>query len=46
MKREKRRADELALPIPYPGEVDPFAAAALSDLCLALFNANEFVYTD
>ena len=28
------------------GESDPATLAALVDLCLALFNANEFVYLD
>jgi hypothetical protein len=35
----------LALPIGTRPD-DPYAAAALVDLCLALFNASEFVTID
>ncbi len=44
LRREGRTAKELALPEGNQG--DPFAVAALVDFCLALFNANEFVYLD
>ena len=46
LREEGRRAEELARPIPCPADADPYEAAALTDLCLALFNANEFVYVD
>jgi hypothetical protein len=36
----------LALPIPLPAGVDHHAAAALTDICLAVFNATEFMYVD
>ena len=29
-----------------PTDIDPLAAAALTDICLALFNSNEFLYID
>ncbi len=37
---------ELALPIPMPEGVAAHEAAALTDLCLALFNTNEFIFLD
>ena len=43
---EARPRDELALPPDLPDTTDPYAAAALVDACLAIFNANEFVYID
>jgi hypothetical protein len=43
---ESRPLDELALPVDCPEAADPYAAAALVDACLAIFNANEFVYVD
>jgi hypothetical protein len=43
---EARPAAKLALPLPCPAALDPFAAAALTDICLALFNSNEFLYID
>ncbi len=46
LRMEGRRAGQLALPIPYEPDDDPWRAAALTDLCLALFNTNEFVYVD
>ncbi|HUE70886.1 MAG TPA: DUF1553 domain-containing protein [Pirellulaceae bacterium] len=45
LRSEGRNAEELALPIGAEGD-DPYAAAALVDLCLALFNASEFVTID
>ena len=43
--REKLRAEEfVAVPPNLPTTADPAQAAALMDLCLAVFNANEFVY--
>jgi hypothetical protein len=41
-----RSTNDLALPTPLPDGVDSFTAAALVDLCLSLFNLNEFVYVD
>ena len=46
LKEGARSRDQLALPLPCPAETDPFAAAAFTDLCLALFNSNEFIYID
>src|SRR5262249_25954179 len=45
MRAEGRDVATLALPAGVEPP-NPFAAAALVDLCLALFNANEFVYVD
>jgi hypothetical protein len=43
--RDRLRARErVALPDPLPEGTDPAAAAALADFCLALLNANEFLY--
>lgn len=41
-----RPRERLALPDPCPAEVDPAAAAALVDACLALLNSSEFLYVD
>ena len=46
LAEEKRTAENLATPMPTPQHVDRYAAAALVDLCLALLNANEFIYID
>ncbi|MSR58747.1 MAG: DUF1553 domain-containing protein [Planctomycetaceae bacterium] len=46
LRDSNRPATDLALPRPYPAGTDPYAAAALTDFCLALFNLNEFVYVD
>ena len=46
LETEGRRHDQLALPVPCPEDADPLAAAALTDLCLAIFNLSEFVYVD
>jgi len=46
LKASNRPAAELALPSTMPADADPYAAAALTDFCLALFNLNEFVYVD
>lgn len=43
---EARPAAELALPLPRPAKIDPYAAAALTDMCLAMFTSNEFIYID
>ena len=46
LRAEGRAADSLAL-ADAPGATDnPFASAALVDLCLALLNANGFLYVD
>ena len=46
LKESNRPVDELALPPMLSDGADPYAAAALTDFCLALFNLNEFVYVD
>jgi hypothetical protein len=46
LREEDRAAEDLALPFDGPQFDDRFAAAALVDLCLALFNANEFLYVE
>jgi hypothetical protein len=39
-----RSRERVALPAPLPDGADPAEAAALADFCLALLNANEFLY--
>lgn len=48
LRSEGRPAEELALPAKLDASQceNPYAAAALVDFALALFNANEFVYLD
>lgn len=46
LKEASRETAELALPVPLAEGIELFAAAALTDFCLALFNLNEFVYVD
>jgi len=46
LRDQRRQVDSLALPLAGAMPEDPFAAAALVDFCLALFNANEFLYVD
>lgn len=46
LNEEARPREQLALPLPYPSSVEPFAAAAFTDMCLALFNSSEFIYID
>ena len=41
-----RKPADLAIPDHLPDGITPAEAAALTDLCLALFNLNEFVYLD
>ncbi|MEE3373241.1 MAG: DUF1549 and DUF1553 domain-containing protein [Planctomycetota bacterium] len=41
-----RAPEQLAMPIPRPAHLAPAAAAAFTDVCLAAFNANEFLYLD
>ena len=43
---EGRDKKELALPEMPRDPIDPYAAAALVDVCLAVLNASEFVYLD
>jgi hypothetical protein len=43
---EHRTSDRLALPLPLPTDVPPHLGAAMTDLCLGLFNTSEFVYVD
>jgi len=45
LRSEGRSAANLALPAGIEPQ-NPFAAAAIVDLCLALLNANEFLYLD
>jgi hypothetical protein len=46
LKSESREVGGLALPVPAPDAMDAHRAAALTDLCLAMFNLNEFLYID
>ena len=46
LSQESRAREELALPTRCPASIDPYAAAAFTDMCLALFNSNEFIYID
>jgi hypothetical protein len=46
LRAESRATESLALPIPWSESTDPVYGAALTDLCLALFNLNEFLYID
>ncbi len=41
-----RAVETLALPEPMIEQLDPFEAAAWTDLCLALYNFSEFLYVD
>jgi hypothetical protein len=41
-----RARHQVATPSPLPESVDPAEASALADFCLALLNANEFIYID
>jgi hypothetical protein len=41
-----REEGQLVLPEPCPAGADHCSAAALTDVCLALFNASEFLYID
>ncbi len=46
LRAEKRAADSLALADAPHASDNPFASAALVDFCLALLNANAFLYVD
>lgn len=46
LKAAGRDAPSLALPPVLPDQADIHHAAALTTLCLAIFNLNEFVYVD
>ncbi|MEQ8856230.1 DUF1549 and DUF1553 domain-containing protein [Gimesia sp.] len=46
LRREQRTADQLLLPLGKQATKDPYAGAALTDLCLAVLNSNEFIYVD
>ncbi|MEX0820381.1 MAG: DUF1549 and DUF1553 domain-containing protein, partial [Pirellulaceae bacterium] len=46
LQQESRSREQLALPTHCPSSIDPCAAAAFTDMCLALFNSNEFIYID
>jgi hypothetical protein len=41
-----RARKPVGFPADIPETIDPAAAAALADFCLALFNRNEFVYVN
>jgi hypothetical protein len=41
-----RPIDSLAVPSGVRENIDPFAASALTQFCLAVFNLNEFIYLD
>jgi hypothetical protein len=46
LREERRPAEQLATPLPCPAGADVYTAAAFTDLCLALFNSNEFLHVD
>ncbi len=46
LKNQNRSREDLALPIPMPSGFPTEHAAALTDFCLAIFNANEFIYVE
>jgi hypothetical protein len=46
LESERAHDRPLLLPRGFPKFLDPFLAAALTDFCHALMNANEFVYVD
>jgi hypothetical protein len=46
LRDSRRPVAELALPSGPIDGIEPYAAAALTDLCLVIMNVNEFVYLD
>ena len=46
LNNEARPRDDLALPIPRTNTVSDYLSAAVTGLCLALLNSNEFIYID
>ncbi|WP_299464760.1 DUF1549 and DUF1553 domain-containing protein [uncultured Gimesia sp.] len=46
LSSEKRPASQLLLPLTDAKIKDPYAGAALTDLCLAILNTSEFIYVD
>lgn len=46
LSTEKRPARKLLLPLTKTEIKDPYAGAALTDLCLAILNTSEFIYVD
>lgn len=46
LREEGRKPEELALPDSLPKGSNTYAASALTDFCLAIFNLNEFLYID
>jgi hypothetical protein len=46
LKLDARSVESLAVPSKLSDQAEPYAAAALTDYCLALFNLNEFIYLD
>tara|TARA_R110002111_G_scaffold262694_1_gene340112 strand:- start:32369 stop:34309 length:1941 start_codon:yes stop_codon:yes gene_type:complete len=46
LSTEKRPVRQLLLPLTGSEIQDPYAGAALTDLCLAILNTSEFIYVD
>ncbi|QDT92947.1 DUF1549 and DUF1553 domain-containing protein [Gimesia algae] len=46
LANEKRTGDQLLLPLGETAVQNLYAGAALTDLCLAIFNTSEFLYVD
>ena len=46
LRQESRGTETLALPIPQPETASAIYGAAFTDLCLAIFNLNEFLYVE
>ena len=46
LRDQGRPAKELALPSPEPRDFEPERGAAVTALCLSLFNLSEFIYVD
>jgi len=46
LQKEGRDTSQLALPNSLPPDTNVYDIAALTDLCLAIFNLNEFIYID
>ncbi len=46
LRESGRSVESLALPDHLDESIDPYSAAALTDLCLSIYNLNEFIYID
>ncbi|MCA9006766.1 MAG: DUF1553 domain-containing protein, partial [Planctomycetaceae bacterium] len=46
LEQEQRSAEDLLLPLSKKPVTNTYAGAALTDLCLAIFNTSEFLYVD